>query len=38
MQQLQLELPDYSLDYDEYLKKKEASKKEEETVIVIELF
>jgi hypothetical protein len=38
MQQLQLELPDYTLDYEEYLKKKESKTKTEETVIIIDLF
>jgi len=37
MQQLQLDLPDYSLPYEEYLRKKEAEAKEE-TVVIIELF
>jgi hypothetical protein len=37
-QQLQLELPDYSYDYEEYLRKKEAQEPKTETVIIIENF
>ena len=34
--QIQLELPDYSAMYYDYLKKKQQEIKEEETVIIIE--
>jgi len=34
--QIQLELPDYSAMYYEYMKKKEKEVKEEQTVIIIE--
>jgi len=34
--QIQLELPDYSAMYYEYMKKKEQETKTEETVIIIE--
>lgn len=34
--QIQLELPDYSAMYYEYMKKKQQENKQEETVIIIE--
>ena len=36
--QIQLELPDYSQMYYEYMKKKEQEKKIDETVVVIDIY
>lgn len=35
--QIQLELPDYSYEYEQWLKKKEQTKEKLETVIVIDI-
>ena len=36
--QIQLELPDYSQMYYEYMKKKEQEKKSEESVVIIDIY
>jgi hypothetical protein len=36
--QIQLELPDYSKAYYEYLQKKEQENKQEDTVIIIDIY
>jgi hypothetical protein len=36
--QIQLELPDYSYEYEQWLKKKQETSKQEETVIVIDIY
>ena len=37
-QQLQLELPDYRLEYEEWVKKQEARQREQETVVIIDIY
>ena len=37
-QQLQLELPDYWLEYEEWVKKQEARQREQETVVIIDIY
>ena len=37
-QQIQLELPDYRLEYEEWLRKQEAKVEKEDTVIIIDIY
>jgi hypothetical protein len=37
-QQIGLELPDYSQEYYEYIKKKEIGQEKEETVVIIDIY
>jgi hypothetical protein len=37
-QQLQLELPDYRLEYERWLQKQEAQQQEQETVVIIDIY
>ena len=37
-QQIQLELPDYRLEYEEWLRKQEAKQETDQTVIIIDIY